>query len=318
MGDATGDTSGGIKRAVMVNPRGSNPACLGTPRVDFIFRVDGRLTQCGDFIFTGYTNATKPVTVRAYIPGGESEVTEPKTDDSFNWNMALRAGTPVLFYMTDSDGRNGGVSDLMTVGSSTDDSCLKPASGAGNKDSEDGEGLSVGVIAGAAVGAVVMLIMGILVGVFVIRRRRTKTVQFVQPLMNETGMGYTSPTQGFFHGTSHAYAPVPSTTGSMHDRQQSLSYSNSQYSAGGPSSAPFYRKSYGPQAELVQSDAGASSSSSAPGPSQPRVVVHQDISEAQEAVVELPPQYSESLAPIPGLSGEGSSSTSTPIRQGKS
>src|SRR6267154_122551 len=62
------------------------------------------------------------------IPGGESVVLNPPTGSSFNWVADVKAGTSLIFLMTDSQGRQGGSSDLMTVALSNDVSCLNATS----------------------------------------------------------------------------------------------------------------------------------------------------------------------------------------------
>jgi hypothetical protein len=67
-----------------------------------------------------------------------------------------------------------------------------------------------------------------------------------------------------------------------------------------------YSSVYGGMADhtedtTVRSESQATSSSIGKAP-QPRVILHTDIEETMELPVELPPQYSESRAPIPGLS----------------
>lgn len=86
------------------------------------------------------------------------------------------------------------------------------------------------------------------------------------------------------------------------------------------------RDTYGDHPQQSQSSkdfkpqASSSGKSGAPPPAAPsRVVVHQDIEEAMDIPEELPPQYSESRTPIPGLpnSHDVGGSSQGPLRDRK-
>ena len=78
------------------------------------------------YVFSGYDQAVQPVTVtvssqllareafpnlfalQGYIPGGSTFQFNPPTGPSnYDWLADLKAGTSVVFAMTDSRGRNG-------------------------------------------------------------------------------------------------------------------------------------------------------------------------------------------------------------------
>jgi hypothetical protein len=58
------------------------------------------------------------------IPGGENFVLYPVTNSSYTWVADVKEGTSLIFFMTDSQGRQSGTSALLKVGDSTDASCL--------------------------------------------------------------------------------------------------------------------------------------------------------------------------------------------------
>ncbi|EAU87419.1 hypothetical protein CC1G_02178 [Coprinopsis cinerea okayama7 len=127
MSDSTGTTAGGITGAIRVGAALDGASCDTTgPAADFFFSLDGRLEQCGDYPFTNYDGATRPVTVFGFIPSGESFIIDPQSDDAFDWRVIFRAGTQITFYMRDAEGRNGGTSRIISVEESSDDSCLPP------------------------------------------------------------------------------------------------------------------------------------------------------------------------------------------------
>jgi hypothetical protein len=61
---------------------------------------------------------------QALIPGGESLVLQPPTGPSYTWIADVSAGTTLVFVMTDSQGRQGGSSDLEIVTLSNNATCL--------------------------------------------------------------------------------------------------------------------------------------------------------------------------------------------------
>lgn len=61
---------------------------------------------------------------KGLIPDGNTTVLSPPIGKSFDWNVNVASATNLMFVMIDSQGRQGGASDLLTVGASDDSSCL--------------------------------------------------------------------------------------------------------------------------------------------------------------------------------------------------
>lgn len=95
---------------------------------------------------------------------------DPPIGPSYNWITDVAAGTTMVFVMVDSRGRQGGSSDILTVASSDDSTCLNAQSPTSTTSpSASGTGApvvtetasskaSVGAIAGTALGAFIALV----------------------------------------------------------------------------------------------------------------------------------------------------------------
>lgn len=106
------------------------------------------------------------------------------TGSSYTWNVNVREGTNVLFFMTDSRGGQGGVDNLKTVANSADSSCLSvnsPSSTSSAPSQTSSQSIStssgtgsktpsVAVIAGASAGGGVLLALLIFLVVRCTRR----------------------------------------------------------------------------------------------------------------------------------------------------
>jgi hypothetical protein len=111
------------------------------------------------------------------VPGGEFVILPPSNSSNYTlWIAEVLEGTNMLFFMTDSLGRQGGVSDVLVVADSTDASCLVAGavSSTVSAPSQPTSNQSIlpvsntpnaGVIAGATVGSVVFLALLITLGV---------------------------------------------------------------------------------------------------------------------------------------------------------
>ncbi|KAJ8584840.1 hypothetical protein M405DRAFT_936387 [Rhizopogon salebrosus TDB-379] len=125
MSDATGFGSGGTSTVLTVGAPIANNNCNTTvPSPDFYFSPSSSLQQCSDFIFTGYGGAIQPAEITGLIPGGGNFVLYPVTNSSYTWVVDVKEGTSLIFFMTDSQGRQSGTSALLKVADSTDASCL--------------------------------------------------------------------------------------------------------------------------------------------------------------------------------------------------
>ncbi|KAF5355988.1 hypothetical protein D9756_004125 [Leucocoprinus leucothites] len=129
MGDAIGETTGGVSEVMTVGaPAAGTSSCNTTdPGPAFFFSVNSALLQCKNYPFSLFTGAVLPISVLVTVPHSESFIIHPpNNNDPFNWQANLTAGTRVLFTMSDAQGRPGGTSSLTTVQSSDDSSCAHP------------------------------------------------------------------------------------------------------------------------------------------------------------------------------------------------
>jgi len=161
------------------------------PGVDFPFELNSALQQCRPYVFSGYSQAIQPVVVFGLIPLGQTIVAlSPRSSTSFDWVVNVAAGTSIIFIMIDSEGRNGGSSDIKQVGISNDDTCLNSTSPSSTarptptstsststtpvppSSGSSSHGLSTGVIIGAGAGGLILI--GVLAGLvfFCLRRRQ--------------------------------------------------------------------------------------------------------------------------------------------------
>lgn len=177
------------------------------------------------YTFSGYDKAVQPVTIyvcsllytahadsislhsQGLVPGGSSFVLNPpKGPTSYDWIADVASGTSLVFIMTDSQGNQGGTSQIYLVNMSDDATCLdknspasvtnapsattpvasKPtksatsstssATGTSAPDTSSDSKTSGGTIAAAIIGCIVALfIVGTLIW-FYVRRRRGASV----------------------------------------------------------------------------------------------------------------------------------------------
>ncbi|KAG6851185.1 hypothetical protein H0H93_015195 [Arthromyces matolae] len=151
--------------------------------------------QLWPYVFSGYNGATQPVTITGTIPGGQSFLLFPPLGStSYTWNADVAAGTSLLFTMVDAQGRNGGTSDIKTVGITDDYTCLNAqspsstavslsptstslATGSSQTASPSPSAVaqqktSIAAIAGTVIGALIFLAVVITLGLFFLRKRR--------------------------------------------------------------------------------------------------------------------------------------------------
>ncbi|KZT06014.1 uncharacterized protein LAESUDRAFT_759898 [Laetiporus sulphureus 93-53] len=194
MSDANGFGTGGVSEIITVGA-GSSSCNTTVQSVDYYFDTDMALDQCREYSFSAYTGAVQPINITGVIPGGTTFVLNPPVGSTeFDWTADLASGTSVLFFMTDSEGRSGGSTQIDNVGISDDNSCLTGSypSSVANHPSATSSSISTsssvtstavsdstkstasgGTIAGAVVGG--MVGAGIIAGAFLfflLRRRR--------------------------------------------------------------------------------------------------------------------------------------------------
>ncbi|KJA29411.1 hypothetical protein HYPSUDRAFT_516676 [Hypholoma sublateritium FD-334 SS-4] len=197
MSDATGFNTGGTSNILNVAASQGGSCNTTDPGISFSYQLNTALQQCRPFTFSDYTGAVQPVTISAIIPGGNAFLLSPPVGPtSFDWNAAVARGTSVVFVMTDSQGRAGGVSDIEIITSSDDSSCLNSnspsstasppstpttstptttsTSGAANPSStaDPSHGFSIAAIAGTVIGGLLFLALAITLGLFFLHKKR--------------------------------------------------------------------------------------------------------------------------------------------------
>ncbi|KAJ3779141.1 hypothetical protein FB446DRAFT_761377 [Lentinula raphanica] len=186
MSDSTGFGSGGDTQILQMGDASSESCNTTDPGSAFTFQLNAALQQCREFTFEAYTAAIQPVTILVgVIPGGDSfTLSPPNGSTSYEWTADIWNGTTIVFMMVDAEGRQGGTSDTLTVGTSDNSSCINAsspvattspiASSANSTSTDSGSSTSVGAIVGGAVGGSVTLAAGMLFALCCIRRRRGK------------------------------------------------------------------------------------------------------------------------------------------------
>ncbi|KAH9898299.1 hypothetical protein C8Q73DRAFT_788493 [Cubamyces lactineus] len=126
MSDSTGFASGGASPLITAGkPSGKNTCSVTDPKLDFDYENNAALNQCRTYSFDNYVGAVQPVTIQGIVPGGTTfALYPPKGPTTFEWIADVAAGTQLVFIMTDSQGRQGGSSQVYTVGISDDATCL--------------------------------------------------------------------------------------------------------------------------------------------------------------------------------------------------
>ncbi|PFH50812.1 hypothetical protein AMATHDRAFT_60460 [Amanita thiersii Skay4041] len=198
MSDAQGFATGGTTDVLTVGPPSKGGKCdTKGPSISFPFQLNSALQQCRPFRVDGYNQAVQPVSFYGVIPNGQSfEVHPPSGTQVFDWTANVAAGTSIVFFMVDGQGRQGGSSDVRKVGITDDMTCLNgnsPSSTSGptstkhpttstrgshpsatspTSTSESGHGVSIGAIAGTVIGAILFLAMVITMSLFFFRKKR--------------------------------------------------------------------------------------------------------------------------------------------------
>lgn len=196
MWDSTGIANGVNSEVLRIAAPDGNECELFDPDVDFWFQTPNALAQCRPYSFNIDRAASLPTTIYGLIPLGNVIVMRTAPGSlSHQWTANVASGTQILFAMFDSQGRIGGATDILTVASSDERSCLNdnsPSSTASSPptatsptessppptESSDeekpagGNGLSMAAIAGTVVGSLLFLAMVITLAIFFLRRRK--------------------------------------------------------------------------------------------------------------------------------------------------
>ena len=321
-----------------------NATCDTNPNpAQFTFSVDDALRQCGMYNFYAYNGAgvTLPITVYGIIAGGTVfQRRAGATDERHPVLVDLPTGTNLVYWMTDARNQSGGLTDVLSVLSSEDTSCITADSpkvtGDGPTALEpDASELSTGAIAAAVVGT---LIAFVAIGAFIfIRKRKTNANNSgVLPEPFEAGHGrqasrfsrrrrsvdlLAANQQGYHQA---AGIPSPLTPARNYPGYQDPSFNSTDPSfapdpfVGEPT--PHTVTSFQIQQESeVGVPPSTRRSSTSKGqlrtPGTPRFILHTDAGVVEprepedDEVVELPPMYSDtrqrasgSNQPLPGTS----------------
>ncbi|KAF8898816.1 hypothetical protein BD779DRAFT_39725 [Infundibulicybe gibba] len=192
MSDGTGFGTGGSTAVLQVEASQGGVCNTTDPGVAFSFELNTALQQCRPYTFGNYSGAVQPITITGIIPGGTSFILNPPLGPTdFTWIDNAAAGSSVVFIMEDSQGRAGGSSDVTTVASSDDKSCLdnlSPSSTPGSPSPTSApspnttsgaastptssRSTSIGVIVGSIIGALLFLAVVLSLGLFYLKRRR--------------------------------------------------------------------------------------------------------------------------------------------------
>ncbi|KAF8640811.1 hypothetical protein AX17_000460 [Amanita inopinata Kibby_2008] len=329
MSDATGLFAGGTSDLLTVGASKDRQVCnLTDPGTDFFFSLNSDLAQCRPYPFTHYAGAILPITIMVHVPGGESFILHPPPADSFTWIANLTAGTPVAFSVFDSQNRIGGTSDMNIVQITNDTSCLSSSTPSTSMPSPSATRttLPASLIKGLAVG-ITIGILGILgflslVGFFCYKRSRLRGPH-LRPSPSGVDLTYDpgdAPLSSNARSRLSSSVPTPYTlpaessldsvqlrqnaqndSSSMicaHNSEQSLWNQPQPFIARAPRSSTYSRHSkWSVHNQDTPRVPDLQTSSTHPSD----VIVHTDISETPDGHIELPPQYSENRAPLPGF-----------------
>ncbi|KIJ41975.1 hypothetical protein M422DRAFT_254997 [Sphaerobolus stellatus SS14] len=234
--DSSGFASGGISELITVQPRtSSSPSCNTTsPSPAFTYDIEpNSLISCETVNFIWDANAIQPVTVTGVIPlGNFIQFATSSSNNTAPLTANVSPGTMMLFFLMDSNGQLGGVSRILTIGSSTQGStsCLdstsphstaqpgqggpteitissgaQPGNGSptrGSTSSGSSSSHVSGAVIGGAVGGGVAVLLGLIVALFLIRRRTAKRkvsekrpfdAPNIQPLVPDEEMPFVQP-----------------------------------------------------------------------------------------------------------------------------
>ncbi|EPQ51991.1 hypothetical protein GLOTRDRAFT_96062 [Gloeophyllum trabeum ATCC 11539] len=326
--DATGVPSGGTSDLLTVGPNiGGNRCNTSDPGVDFFYELNTPLVQCQPYTFSNYSNAVQPVQIMAIIPAKNPMLLHPPVGPTlYNWTTNITAGTNVIFVVTDSEGRQGGASNVSTVGYSSDSSCLTVATTSSAlvpptqtwapSDASGNSGLAPGAIAGIIIGCIVAVASMILVAWFFLRRRRDSSSP--RPIDIDLAGHEPDPFPRMSQLTPGAYEPTPfllDAPGGSRSREESPASPVSPPTPSGRTSYThdeegqrYLSPTSSSRARKVTSSSRYSTSNNTYSEYPPsRVLVHQDaedvLSPEEEDYVELPPQYREDRRPLSSVPG---------------
>ncbi|KAK0464891.1 uncharacterized protein EV420DRAFT_1637064 [Desarmillaria tabescens] len=344
MSDASGFGTGGATDVLTVGSSLGGSCNTTDPGVDFSFELNTALQQCRTYTFSAYTGAVQPVTIMGIIPNGDTFVINPPNGPTdYDWIADVYNGTSVLFAMSDSQGRQGGCSDIKTVGTSTDQSCIDASSPSSTaapsstssasstttstaaSETSSSSGTPIGAIAGTVLGGLVFLAAVITLTLFF---HSAETFQSDIDLVDgyDTRSHANTPSGSafpfFVRGTDYASSTPGSEAADHYSRGMPDSPPNPfasprDYEQGPIPIDPFTAHHHSqPSSSQTMSSAqrkAAMAGTTSFTPS--RFILHTDADDVplpppnEDGVVELPPQYSERKAPQSIPSGPSLSTT---------
>ncbi|KAI0321727.1 hypothetical protein OF83DRAFT_1098363 [Amylostereum chailletii] len=306
MSDATGFATGGVSQLYTVGSSKGGNCNVTDPGVNFFWDATGALTQCRSYPVEGWqdTGAQFPVTILGLVPDGTFFKNTVSKGNSFTISAVnIKAGTDVVFSVTDAQNRTGGVADLTTVGQSDVTNCLtsiaasstavptSTSTSAADSSATPDTSVSAGTIGAIAAGGLVASASLVALVLFLLRRGRRPSRRMDFDDHQDTSTGF----------PPGRYDPQPYTLQTPPPfEMQSIDSSTDLI---GPPSIPSRDATNG----YSRPSSGVTTSGKGSLRTQPRrYIMHTDAADAEptleeEEVVELPPQYSESRGPIPGL-----------------
>ncbi|CAG7846699.1 SubName: Full=Uncharacterized protein {ECO:0000313/EMBL:CCA71506.1} [Serendipita indica DSM 11827] len=196
MSDSTGFGTGGNSDLLLVGDGTTGTQCNTTdPSADLSVQFASTLQQCGQYTFSGYSNASERVKIQGLIPVGSTfDLVPPENSSSFNWTVNIASGTRVLFFIQDDDGKLSKTSPILNVGGNGNSSCIDDDSPHSTVSSATQEPTSPtatsspmptggspsdnnGAIIGGAVGGAVLFLILIGILVFFLMRRSRRSLK---------------------------------------------------------------------------------------------------------------------------------------------
>ncbi|KAH7913020.1 hypothetical protein BJ138DRAFT_702813 [Hygrophoropsis aurantiaca] len=318
LSDATGFENGATSSLLVVGNSTGNINCSTTgPAIAFTFDVQRwPLQQCRPYTFSGYENAILPVTIMGLISSGTSIMLRPNAtqETSYSWTANVTEGDSVVFVMMDAEGRQGGTSNITTVGPSDDTHCFdttpstssivpSPTSGGPTTTvtatpPPGSPGVSMSTIAGAVAGSVGASATIFAAALCCLRRRRSSRTppseEFMTSESNTNRRRFAFPFGSRSNGSNHIEpfpfqaTPASQTLPLMHHREGSFQFGDARgYS---PSSSVRTKVTVGGYPSSLGE--------------RTHVVRHTDVEDmiaGSSRVIELPPQYSEHRHPLSSL-----------------
>ncbi|KAG1795109.1 uncharacterized protein HD556DRAFT_1236132 [Suillus plorans] len=321
MSDATGFGSGGTTNQLTVGNSGTNDCNiqnLPPPYMFILTPTPSPIVQCGSA--AAANGAVLPITIAQLIPGGQPTVLY-SNEDTFTSSVNVTGGTSLLYFVTDSKGRQGGSSGLLQVLEQSNFTCLSasspsstagisatalPSSSSSNPSSSSSN--KAALIAGAGVGSAVVLTALVILGMCLWRKRKASRIQpskitYFQVQDTDEVSLYSdvlpspssSPYPASYLNPVHFSSPVEPGS-------QSISSSSSDVTVRDPPTPFHVERQISPDTDSLAMHGASGSqymaSTSARTAYQPptQIIVHTDADDVvpdHNGLVELPPQYSD-------------------------